>query len=46
MVESWRLQIGEAKLIQLALREVLGTFDSLSRFFQAKDLAAAGLSPG
>jgi len=44
MVESWRLKIGEARLIEMALLQVTGAFNSLVPHFAPKDLAAAGLS--
>jgi hypothetical protein len=43
MVERWRLQIGEAKLIESVLRG-LGRAETLSVFFSAQDLAAYKLS--
>jgi hypothetical protein len=44
MVEPWRLRIGEAKLIEMALLQVAGAFDSLVPYFAPQDLAAAGMS--
>jgi hypothetical protein len=44
LVEPWRLKIGEAKLIEMALLQVVGAFDRLVPYFAPEDLAAAGLS--
>jgi hypothetical protein len=44
MVEPWRLKVGEAKLIEMALLQVVGAFDRLVPYFAPEDLAEAGLS--
>ena len=42
--EAWRVNFGEAKMIEFALGSASKSFDSLVPLFSAKDLAATGMT--